>query len=175
MNNIYSIGSLVVYGNEGVCSVDEIGCPDISSINKNRTYYTLSPLYRDGKIYTPIDTENYIRPVISYDQAQSLIKQIPDIKTNETYDTNVKVLSIQYQELIQSYKCEDLLQLIKTVYEKKRKLTNDGKKLGQVDERYMKSAEEFLFGEFAVALNIPKSEVKSYIESMVDSNYSVKE
>jgi len=40
-----------------------------------------------------------------------------------------------------------------------------GRKLGQMDERYMKKAEDLLDGEFAVALGIPKESVGSYIES----------
>ena len=40
-----------------------------------------------------------------------------------------------------------------------------GKKLGLVDERYMKRAQDMLHGEFAVALGIERNEVPGYIES----------
>ena len=36
-----------------------------------------------------------------------------------------------------------------------------------IDERYMKRAEELLFGEFAAALGIAPSEVQDYIENRI--------
>ncbi len=45
--------------------------------------------------------------------------------------------------------------------EKKRQ----GHKLGQVDEKYMKQAQDSLYGEFSVALEIPTQEVPDYIRS----------
>ena len=41
------------------------------------------------------------------------------------------------------------------------------KKLGSIDERLKKKAEDLLYGEFAIALSIPKEKVKSYIENEI--------
>ena len=38
-----------------------------------------------------------------------------------------------------------------------------GKKVINVDDKYLNIAEKFLYGEFAVALGLPKDEVKGYI------------
>lgn len=48
--------------------------------------------------------------------------------------------------------------------EKKR----HGHKLGQVDEKYMKQAQDSLYGEFSVALEIPAKDVPHYIRSRLD-------
>ena len=53
---MYEIGQLIVYGNEGVCRVEEIGTPKISGVDKHREYYTLAPIYREGKVFTPVDS-----------------------------------------------------------------------------------------------------------------------
>ena len=37
--------------------------------------------------------------------------------------------------------------------------------LGQIDKKFMKRAEDLLFGEFAAALNISREEVQSYIQT----------
>ena len=42
-------------------------------------------------------------------------------------------------------------------------MESQGKKLGQIDTRYRKEAEELLHEEFAVVLGIPKDEVIQYI------------
>ena len=46
---------------------------------------------------------------------------------------------------------------------KRRLMTARGKKLGLVDERYMKRAEEMLHGELAVALGVTREQVPQFI------------
>ena len=55
------------------------------------------------------------------------------------------------------------MQLIKGIYEKGKHA-----KLGVVDQRYMKRAEDLLYGELAVALGIERDEVLPYIRRVVD-------
>ena len=57
-----------------------------------------------------------------------------------------------YQAALQSHDCEELVQLIKTVYAKSRR---HGRRVSQVDQRYRKRAEELLNSELSVALGIP--------------------
>lgn len=160
---MYQIGDLIVYGGEGVCRVDEIGVPKISGINKQRQYYTLSPLYRDGKVFAPVDTTVFMRPVISRDEALSLIRDIPNMEASVYENSNLRFLNEYYQERLQNYTCAGLLQLIRNTRAKREVMISRGKKLGLVDERYMKRAEDMLHGEFAVALGIERGDVRQYI------------
>ena len=162
---MYQIGDLIVYGGEGVCRVEEIGVPKISGINKERQYYTLSPLYRDGKVFAPVDAKVFMRPVITRDEALSLIRDIPSMETTVYENSNLRFLNEYYQERLQNYTCAGLLQLIRTTHAKREVMLSRGKKLGLVDERYMKRAEDMLHGEFAVALGIERSDVPKYIEN----------
>ena len=50
----------------------------------------------------------------------------------------------------------------------KRELEGQRQKFGTVDERFMKRAEELLFGELAAALGIPREEVPRYIEARLE-------
>lgn len=172
---MYNVGDLIIYGSEGVCRIEEIGHPDMQSANPDRLYYTLAPLYRSGKIYTPIDTKVFIRAVISHDEARELIEEIPSICINACDSKNLRMLTEHYQESIQTHDCADLIQLIKTVYVKKSEVEEKGKKLGMIDERYMKRAEDLLYGELAVSLGMSKEDVQPYIESLmaeIDENYT---
>lgn len=67
-----------------------------------------------------------------------------------------------YRSSFNTHDCEDLVKLIKNVYVKKEIAENNKKKLGKVDENYMKRAEDLLYGEFAAALKIPKENVRGY-------------
>ncbi|MBW7572392.1 CarD family transcriptional regulator [Caproiciproducens faecalis] len=160
---MYQIGEWIVYGNDGVCKVEAVGILDIPGVNKGKVYYTLCPAFRNGKIFTPVDTNVFMRPVITFDKVQELISLVPFIGENVYNNPNKKLLEDHYQEFFQTHDCSDLIKIIKSVYTKKVDAADQGKKLGQMDERFMKRAEDLLFGEFAVVLGIPKESVKSYI------------
>lgn len=164
---MYQIGDLIVYGGEGVCRVEEIGVPKIAGVNKQRQYYTLSPLYREGKIFTPVDAKVFMRPVITREAALALIRGIPAMETVIYENSNLRFLNEYYQQRLQNYSCEGLLQLIRNTYAKRVALSERGKKMGLVDERYMKRAEEMLHGELAVALGIERSAVPEYIAGVL--------
>ncbi|MBQ1839421.1 MAG: CarD family transcriptional regulator [Ruminococcus sp.] len=166
---MYQIGDLIVYGGEGVCRVEEIGVPKISGVNKQRQYYTLSPLYRAGKVFAPVDAKVFMRPVITHDEAVALIHEIPDMEPTVYENSNLRFLNEYYQTHLQNYTCEGLLQLIRNTHAKRELMLSRGKKLGLVDERYMKRAQDMLHGEFAVALGIERSEVAQYIADTLDS------
>lgn len=166
---MYQIGELIVYGAEGVCRVEAVGPLDMHGAQRGVEYYTLSPLYRDGKIFTPVDTKVFIRPVMSREEAQELIARIPDIPEEIYENSNPRLLKEHYQTYLKNYDCEDLLRLIRAVYAKERSVAEKGRHLGQVDERSKRRAEEMLHGELAAALGLPVDEVPDYIRNIVEA------
>ncbi len=67
-----------------------------------------------------------------------------------------------------SHDCEDLVQLIKTVYTKKKVLEKSGKKTGKTDQTYMKRAKQLLYEELSIALDIPVADVEAYITRCIE-------
>lgn len=164
---MFTPGDLIIYSGEGVCRVESIGPLDMSGANRSKKYYTLQPIYREGKIFIPVDTTVFMRPVISRDEAEELIRHIPEIRGEIYENRNLRMLNEYYQSLLQTHSCEDMLELIKAVYAKQKENESMGKKPGLVDERYMKRAEDILYGELAVVLGIPKEGVLDYIVSVL--------
>jgi len=160
---MYQINELVVFGNNGVCKIENIGVPNISGIVKDMQYYTLTSIFSKGSvIYTPvINSKVSMRKIITIEEAQELMDNIQSIPIMIV--ESEKYLDEKYRSAISSQKCEDLLQIIKTVYIKQQQKESEGKKLGQVDERYMKQAEDMLYSELSIVLDIPKEKVKAYI------------
>ena len=171
---MFKEGELIIYNNEGVCRVEAVGpLKDLSDSAGDRLYYKLSPVYGKGSIFIPVDTKVFMRPVISKDEANELIKKIPKIEGGDLSKVNQKQLAEYYQSSFLSHECEDLLQLIKTVYLKTHRQILSGKKPGQTDQRYMKRAEELLHGELAIALGIDMKEVPDYIEQVLSDKSAV--
>ena len=165
---MYQAGDMIIYGGEGVCRVEAIGPIDMRGINKGKDYYTLSPLYREGKIYTPVDSKVFMRPVISREAAEALVRSIPDIQGNNYNEKNLRLLNEHYQSLIRTHQCEDMVQVIKSAWSRRQARHAQGSKPGQVDERYMKRAEELLYGELAVALDMKKEDIPDYISRILE-------
>ena len=162
---MYQAGELVVYGAEGVCRVAAIGPLEMRGAQKGTDYYTLTPLYGTGKIFIPVDTNVSIRPVMTRAEAEALIDRIPEIPEEVYENNNPRLLNEHYQALLKSYDCVDLVRLIRAIYAKGQR----GRRLGQVDERTFKKAEEMLHGELAAALDILPDQVKDYICRRVEA------
>ena len=62
---MFSVNDYVVYGSEGVCRIEDIGRKDITGLDREKEYYTLVPVYKSGRIYTPTDSSIIMRRVIT--------------------------------------------------------------------------------------------------------------
>lgn len=165
---MFQAGDLVVYGTTGVCRVESIDQPNMTGADRHKKYYRLKPFYQDGVIYTPVDnTKVSIRPVISREDAENLIDLIPGIRTKAYRAPTLQALAQHYQTAFQSHSCQDLVELIMSIYTKQQETTSQNRRLGMVDERFLKQAERLLYGELAVALEIPFDEVQPYISNRV--------
>ena len=160
---MYQAGEFIVYGTNSVCRLESIGKPPFET-EEDKLYYTLVPVTGTETIYIPVDSPVFMRPVISREQAETLVRDIPNIEVDHFTSHSMRLSSEHYQEVLQSHDCGDLVQLIKTVYAKSRR---SGRRLRQGDQRYRKRAEELLHGELSVALGIPFHEVPAYIESVI--------
>jgi len=161
---MFQVGDKMMYGSTGVCTVVDITTVNLPGVDKNRLYYVLRPMYQDGIIRTPVDNEKvFKRPVISRQEAEALVDMIPTVKATACNEKNLVMLRNHYQERLGTFRCEDLVQLTMSIYAKKQDAARQQKKIGLTDEKYLKRAEELLFGELAVALEIPREEVPFYI------------
>lgn len=160
---VFKKGEYVVSGNKGVCVVEDITTLDISGVDKEREYYILKPAYMSGStVYVPVDTaDGSLRRVLSREEADRLIREIPDIPLITI--ANDKLLEQEYRGCIKTNDCTELIRIIKTIYLRKQKRQEAGRKVTAVDAKYYRLAEDNLYGELAVSLQIPRAEVEGYI------------
>lgn len=164
----FETGSLLVYDTTGVCRVEAVGRPEgIPVSNQEREYYTLTPVFGSGKIYIPVDTKVFMRPVISREEAELLIRKIPQIQEENCEIKNQKILEDQYKEALRAHQCEKLVELIKTAYTRKRYCERNGKRAGKTDLQYLKIAKTLLHQELSVALELPMDQVEEYVTDIV--------
>lgn len=161
---MYEVGSLILYGRTGVCRVEEIKENTVSG--ECRLCYVLKPLYQTCNITVAVDnTKVFSRPIISRDEAHSLIDAMPEIKAEPYHNRNITQLREHYKSWLESHECVRIVEMTKSLYAKRCEAEKQKRKFGAVDERFLKEAEELLFGELAAALDIEKNAVLDYINS----------
>lgn len=165
---MFEIGDLIIYGNNGVCRVTGIGNPDSLSVPKDKLYYTVEPLYHTGtKIYTPVDNDKVVmRPIITKEEALKLIDTIKEI--DGLWIADEKRRESDYKETIKKCDCRELVKIIKTIYLRKQSRIKEGKKITSSDEKYFRIAEENLYGELAISLNMDRDKTRDYIIDRVE-------
>lgn len=170
---MFENGEYVAVGNKGVCSVEKVTTLDIAGIDREKMYYILKPVYMPGStVYVPVDTaEESMRKVLSHEEAEKLIENIPQIPLIPV--TNDKLLEQEYRGCIKTNSCEEWVRIIKTISLRKQKRLEDGRKVTAVDAKYFRIAEEQLYGELAVALDIPRTEVENFIKKALHSRQKV--
>ena len=163
---MFQVNDVVIYGNQGVCKVTDIGPLEINE-SENKIYYTLNPLYQKGTvIYAPVENpKSVMRPVLSREQANSLIKEIPDIETFRV--GNDRDRESIYRTAIRTCDPRELIKIIKTVYIRRKDRLASGKKRIIVDEKYFQIAEDQLYQELAYVLDRNKESMEEYISSNV--------
>lgn len=161
---MFKENDLVMYGKAGVCRITKIGVPDFATAEDDALYYFLEPLYRSGTFYAPVKGKGFtLRAIISGRKAKSLISGIDDMECQEVSTVSIQQLSQHYQSIVDGHKCDELLAMVKSIYAKNAEAAKHNKKLGQIDKRYMKMAEDLLYGELAVALGKEKDELEQLV------------
>lgn len=163
-SEMYTIGDKIIYGSSGVCVVEEICTPNFSREERGKKYYKLRPVYGTEIIYAPVDTKAFMRPVMTRSEAEQLIARIPELEEYTIKSHSMTALRQEYDECFRDHSCESYVRLAKAIYRK----GSHNKKLGQTDQRYMKRAEDTLYGELAVALDITPAEVPAYINDVLE-------
>ena len=160
---MYQVGDWIFYGNTGACQVTDVSERKLPGMEKEMLYYTLRPLEDSCSISTPANGKIFTRPLITREEAEALIDAIPEIDVQAYHNPVLRQLSEHYEKSLNTHDCLSLIKMTMSIHAKKEAAVSQKKKLGAVDEKFMKRAEDLLFGELSVALGIRKAEVADYI------------
>ncbi|MBO4863917.1 MAG: CarD family transcriptional regulator [Eubacterium sp.] len=161
---MYNVGDYIIYGSNGVCKITNIGPMKMAGAVKNKLYYTMVPCYiRDSEIFTPVDNDRVVmRRVMSKSEAEDFIDSIDDIENLEIIEE--KRRELEYKQAVLTCDPKILVELIKTINLRVQERTAEGKKVTASDAKYFHIAEESLFGELAISLEMEKDAVKDYLK-----------
>ena len=161
---MYSVGDYVVCGNKDVCRVEKISALDISGADSEEEYYILKPVYTPGStVYISLATApEKLRPVLTKKEANKLVKKMSDIP--DIVVESDKQLEGEYKNCIRSNDATELVKLLKTIYHRREARFAAGRKETALDAKYYRMAGDYLYGELAISLDIPRDQVEKYID-----------
>ena len=168
MSRLFGKGEYIVYGTTGVCQVKDITSMSMDERQQEKLYYILEPMgVRGSRIMTPVEgNKSIMRPVLSRDEAYHLIDGIQDV--DELWITDDKQREMKYKEALKTCDCRQWIGMIKTLYVRKKDRMSRGKRLTEVDERYLKKAKENLYRELSIPLEISEEEVEQFIAERIN-------
>lgn len=165
---MFAVGDSFLYGNNYICTLT--GMEEKKIGDSVRAYYVLKPVFEAGStVYVPVGNETLeakMRRLLNTKEVFALIDAMPEESSVWVEDEAQRVR--QYRQVIADGDRNQLMQLIKSVFEHQQKLQAAGKKLRAVDDRFMKEAEKALYEEFAYVLNIERREVLPFIASRLE-------
>ena len=166
---MFSVGEFVVFGTDGVCMIEKIGALEMEGVAKDKQYYTLSPVGKKGsnRIFAPVDGKRVVmRKVLSRDEAKSFVSTLDDIGRLVIPDERKR--EDTYKAVLQSCDHIRITELIKEISARRKARAAAGKKLPSVDERYFVAAENSLYSELGLSLDMEMDEIRSFIEKSIE-------
>ena len=162
---MFSVGEKVVYGENGVCTVEKIAPLDSAGADPSKLYYHLTPYIGSGTYYNPVESGGFMRPVISRAEAEAVISAIPEIEPAICEDKRSNHISTFYRDVFRLHTPEAMVSIIKGLSKK----VAESKSFGTRAEADIRRAKNILYGELSIALEMTVQEVESYIKERTGS------
>ena len=167
-DNMYNSGDYAVVSGSGVCRVDSVGRLSIPGADPDKEYYTLRPVDDNCVLHIPADiSDERMRPIITRNQAISLIKNIPNVTISKKKD-NQRLA--RYKEILADGKPEALLNVVIEIYQLNADSLAKGKPIEKMTEASIFRDAEFLFNsEISKAIGCEPSEVPEVIQNILSA------
>ena len=165
---MFEVGDYIIYGNNGVCKITNVGPMDMPGVPKSKLYYTMTPCYiRDSSIFTPVDNDRVVmRKVMSRQEAEKFLETAEDIDKLDIKEE--KQREQEYKAAILTCDPTVLVGIIKTIQDRMQDRIAEGKKVTASDTKYIHIAEDSLYGELAISFDMEKDDVKAYVKDRID-------
>lgn len=156
---MYAIGEYLVHPGQGVCRVEEV-------TEGPQAAYRLLPVGKRHPVHIsfPVANESRLRPILTRDEAQSIIDEYPTLEVENFTARNNSLEEEHYRNEMRQGSCLDSVRIAKTFRTRIADLSARNKKPPVAYERILKEARERSSSELAVALDITPEDVALLFE-----------
>lgn len=161
------VGSQVVYGIHGVCTIIEVEARRVD--RKKVEYFVLEPNDQPGaRFYVPTQNQvalSKLRPLLTKEALDALL--VSEDTHRECWIPEENLRKQKYRELINGGDRAALISMIRALQQHKESQLAAGRKFHLCDENFLRDAEKMLRSEFSQVLGMSQAEVNVYIKEKV--------
>lgn len=162
---MFQIGERVVYGFHGVCKVVDLEERVVD--RKKVVYMVLEPMGQgNAKFYIPTHNAvamTKIKRILSREELEDLLQS--DAVRNGSWIAEENLRKQMYRELISKGERENLMQMVRCIYQYKAEQAAAGKRCHLCDDNFLRDAERLLTSEIAMILELDPEQAKQYLRS----------
>jgi len=159
--NIFKKGDFVIHTRQGLCVVNDV-CEIDLGLGLKR-YYDLSQYFGKDRsnFKIPVDNCNQLRTPINKNEAERIINSIKRMENLWINDSKKRKLI--FQDIIEKGNVENIICLLKTIFNKRAEFQAINKNLPLTDINISQSAERIAYQEFALVYKINPQEAQEFI------------
>lgn len=162
---MFNPGDAVVYGNSGVCIIDDIRLEEF--LGKKEMYYILKPVFIKGStIFCPVNNVKItMRGVVSKEDIAHLLND--DSAVFDSWNENELKRRELFSATLKKCDIKETAALVRILLKKKADIEDCGRKFHVSDEKILSDAEKTLFGEIAYVSGISYDEASELFKKVV--------
>lgn len=164
---MFEVGEKVMYSVNGVCEITDI-TEKVFGKTKIK-YYVLKPVYNDkSTLFVPVENENLVSKMKKLWSSDKLDKVLDEISHKEvSWNSNDVARKEEFRNTISYGNVEDILVLLKLIWQQRCAQISKGRRLHISDEMYLRDAERMIKEEIATVIGISQDEVIPYIQDKI--------
>ncbi len=165
---MFSIGEYVVYGSGEICRIAEKTEKCFDGKN-DKEYCKLIPLDSvNSTYYVPAESmDRNVRKLLTKEEIYNIIDSMPNAEGIWFNDKNIR--REQFGAMLKSDDFSGIIGMMKSIYEERRKRSENGKQLIASDEKAFIAAENLINREFSIVLGINADEVENFIHERLSA------
>lgn len=164
---MFQKGEFAACGSKGICEIKNVSALNMDGIPKDRLYYEMQPVLNAGsRFFTPVDQAEEggtMRRLMSSDEAVCLLTSMQEEEIE--WEADDRKREEQYRSIINGNRAAGMLALIRYVHIRQRARALKGRRLASMDARYLKTAEEHLYTELSISMQVSAEEIREYVEA----------
>lgn len=172
----YTPNEYVSYGTSGVCQIVSVEQRSFDGEHEE-SYYKLRPVGNgNSTYYVPVErAADRLRPLLTKEQIYGLIDEMADVDFSETeWCSNSRERRGIFQNILHSDDYKEMMQMMHILYQQQERKRRSGHRLAAADEAAMHAAENRMYQEFGIVLDIQPEQVHSFIMKRMDAVSSTK-
>ena len=124
-----------------------------------------NPITSNSTFYVPIDrAAERLRPLLTKEQIYQLIDEMAEGKLEETeWCSNSRERRGIFQNILHGDDYREMIQMMRSLYHQQERKRKTGHRLSSADVAAMHAAENRMYQEFGVVLNIRPEQVHNFI------------